>query len=210
MSFEHILGRVDEFFTGKIGEFGPTHRGVDWNSRESQELRFEQVMKIVRDPAADFSLIDYGCGYGALVEYLDRRGLRAQYTGFDVSAAMIEQARKLSIGDGRRAFTTSESELAPADYVVATGIFNKKMDIPDEQWQTYMEEIVDRFDHLALKGFAFDVLTLYSDVERRRPDLHYADPLYWFDRCKRKYAKHVALLHDYPLWEFTILVRKQI
>ena len=208
MSFDHILGQVDEFFSAKIREFGPTHRGVDVN-KPSQDIRFDQVTKIIRDPAEEFSIIDYGCGYGALVEYLDRKGFRARYTGFDVSAAMIEEATKHLTPDGR-AFTTKESDLAPADYVVANGIFNKKQDIPDERWRQYMEEIVDRFDRLSLIGFAFNVLTLYSDVDRRRPDLHYADPNYWFDRCKRKYSKHVALLHDYPLWEFTILVRKQI
>ena len=209
MSLEHVLGRVDEFFTAKVREFGPSHSGVDWNSQQSQELRFDQVLKIVRDPAEEFSIIDYGCGYGALAEYLDRKGFRARYTGFDVSAAMIDQANKLFAKRGPT-FTARESDLAPADYVVANGIFNKKQDVPDERWRQYMEEIVDRLDRLSLKGFAFDVLTLYSDLDRRRPDLYYADPNYWFDRCKRKYSKHVALLHDYPLWEFTILVRKQI
>ena len=43
-----------------------------------------------------------------------------------------------------------------------------------------------------------------------RPDLHYADPLALFDRCKRRYARDVALLHDYGLWEFTLLVRKTV
>ena len=61
---------------------------------------------------------------------------------------------------------------------------------------------------VSLKGFAFNVLTLYSDVEKRRFDLHYADPLALFDHCKRYYSRFVTLLHDYPLYEFTILVRK--
>ena len=165
MTFDRILGQVDEFFSAKIREFGPNHRGVDVN-KPSQDIRFEQVTKIVRDPAGEFSIIDYGCGYGALAEYLHRKGFRARYTGFDVSAAMIDQAAKLFTSD-RRTFTTKESDLAPADYVVANGIFNKKQDIPDERWRQYMEEIVDRFDRLSLKGFAFDVLTLYS--ERRSP-----------------------------------------
>jgi hypothetical protein len=33
------------------------------------------------------------------------------------------------------------------------------------------------------------------------------DPLRLFDHCKRTFSPDVALLHDYPLWEFTILVR---
>ena len=54
----------------------------------------------------------------------------------------------------------------------------------------------------------FNALTLYSDVEKRRGDLFYADPLAVFDRCKRQYSRFVTLLHDYPLYEFTIMVRR--
>jgi len=42
-----------------------------------------------------------------------------------------------------------------------------------------------------------------------KDDLYYADPCYFFDYCKKKFSKNIALLHDYGLYEFTILVRKQ-
>jgi hypothetical protein len=42
-----------------------------------------------------------------------------------------------------------------------------------------------------------------------RPDLYYADPLFLFDYCKTKFSTLVSLIHDYPLYEFTILVRKE-
>ena len=51
------------------------------------------------------------------------------------------------------------------------------------------------------------MLTSYSDPDRMRPDLYYGDPCRLFDHCKRRYSRHVALLHDYGLYEFTILVR---
>ena len=38
--------------------------------------------------------------------------------------------------------------------------------------------------------------------------LYYADPGRLFDLCKRRYSRNIALLHDYGLYEFTILVRK--
>jgi hypothetical protein len=41
-----------------------------------------------------------------------------------------------------------------------------------------------------------------------RDDLYYADPLFLFDYCKRNFAKNVALLHDYRIYDFTIIVRK--
>jgi len=41
-----------------------------------------------------------------------------------------------------------------------------------------------------------------------RPDLYYADPLFLFDFCKQNFSKNVALLHDYRLYDFTLIVRK--
>jgi hypothetical protein len=42
-----------------------------------------------------------------------------------------------------------------------------------------------------------------------RADLYYADPLWLFDYCKRNLSKQVALLHDYGMYDFTILVRRE-
>ena len=35
--------------------------------------------------------------------------------------------------------------------------------------------------------------------------LFYADPCQLFDYCKQNFSKQVALLHDYRLYEFTII-----
>jgi len=53
------------------------------------------------------------------------------------------------------------------------------------------------------RAIAFNVLTSYSDPARRRADLFYADPVRLFEHCKTL-SPFVALLHDYPLYEFTI------
>ena len=46
-------------------------------------------------------------------------------------------------------------------------------------------------------------------TERMLADLYYADPCALFDHCKTKYSRNVALLHDYGLYEFTLIVRKE-
>jgi hypothetical protein len=67
---------------------------------------------------------------------------------------------------------------------------------------------LDVLDRASIRGFAFNSLTAYSDADRMRPHLYYPDPCELFDLCKRRYSRNVALLHDYGLYEFTILVRK--
>ena len=59
-------------------------------------MRFVQLLKLC-DFKLAFSLNDIGCGYGALIAYLDRRhpNCVSDYVGIDVSAMIIRLARRL-------------------------------------------------------------------------------------------------------------------
>lgn len=206
MSFEGIKEKVGRYYSGRVREHGASARGVDWNSEESQVLRFAQLARVLPD-AGPFSVVDFGCGYGALVAFLKMRGSEFEYQGFDISNDMIEQARQEHYAKGLR-FTTSEAGLETADYALASGIFNVKLDTPVEDWTRYVLHTTSVLDRLGRHGFAFNMLTSYSDADRMRSDLYYGDPSYFFDHCKRTYSKQVALLHDYGLYEWTLIVRK--
>ena len=207
MSFNRIWEKVRQYYDQKLETYGATPRGVDWNSPESQELRFEQLLKVC-DRTGTFSTNDYGCGYGALVVYMTDRGYAFQYRGFDISDQMIAKARELHKGLGHCEFFTDVSRLTAADYTVASGIFNVKLQTSHEEWTEYVLHTLGRISELSEKGFAFNVLTSYSDRDRMRPNLYYADPLFLFDYCKKNFSRFVSLLHDYPLYEFTILVKE--
>lgn len=204
---ENILLTVREYYTEKIRIHGMAPRGVDWNSQESQQLRFVQLMKIHNSQLA-FSITDYGCGYGALVDYLVSRHYSYKYQGFDIAEEMIKQAKGRYDNQSQCEFYADSSELQQTDYVVASGIFNVKLQTNEAEWLEYLLTTLMQFNNLSRVGFAFNILTHYADPERMRTDLYYADPLFLFDYCKRKFSRFVTLLHDYPLYEFTILVRK--
>ncbi|MGL4550568.1 MAG: class I SAM-dependent methyltransferase [Gemmataceae bacterium] len=200
------LSDVRAYYTRKLAEHGATPRGVDWNSAESQAVRFDQLLAVCRGDRAA-ALGDYGCGYGALLDHVRAAGYGGRFRGYDIAPAMVEAARSRHPADGGASFGTDESALEGSDYVVASGIFNVRLGAGERAWEAYIEDTVERLAKAAGKGFAFNALTSYSDEDRKRPDLYYADPCRYFDLCKRRYSRHVALLHDYGLWEFTLLVR---
>ena len=208
---ETIRQAIGRYYEDRLSQFGPTPRGVDWNSAESQALRFDKLLELLvasrheDEPAA--SLLDVGCGYGALLDHLKAVGITVDYRGFDVSEAMVAAARARHQAS-RSAFTSRVEAIAPASFAVASGIFNVKLHHSVEQWRGYVLETIGALDELSTRGFAFNMLSTYSDPEKRREDLFYADPCEMFDLCKRRFAAGVALLHDYPLFEFTVLVRK--
>ena len=202
-----LFAGLDRYFERSLAEHGASPLGVDWNSAESQERRFHELLRLCEGESS-VSLIDYGCGYGALLPYMRARGYDVEYTGFDVSERMIDHARAACEGAPGCRFTTNEDELEPADYVVASGLFNLRLEVGDDAWREYAVETIAAFDRLSCSGFAFNMLTVYSDPDRRRSDLYYADPCFFFDLCKQRFSRNVAVLHDYDLYEFTVIVRK--
>jgi SAM-dependent methyltransferase len=205
---EHYQERdIQKYFSEKFSSFGPTPMGLDWNSEDSQVVRFDQISKII-DPSIRYSIIDYGCGYGAFYDYLASKGHQFEFFGYDIVNEMIETGRQIHQGATNFNLTSIRDDLETADYVVESGIFNIKLNTDDHEWTEHVKNTLDQFNQLSRKGFAFNMLTKYSDKEFMRDDLYYADPCFYFDLCKTNYSKNVALLHDYQIYDFTILVRK--
>lgn len=202
------LADVARYYSTKLAEHGDTARGVDWNGEESQVLRFDQLVKVIQRRSG-FSVNDLGCGYGALLDYLTPKFERFSYHGTDISPDMIRAARARHPRAPDALFAVAPEPPSVADYGIASGIFNVRLDCPDADWERHIESTLDLLDRTSREGFAFNCLTKYSDDDRRRGYLYYADPCALFDLCKRKNSRQVALLHDYGLYEFTLLVRKQ-
>jgi SAM-dependent methyltransferase len=208
-SSSDILTDVADYYSARLAQHGATPRGVDWNGGESQILRFEQLTKIIFRPE-NFSLNDLGCGYGALLDYMKNKYRDFFYTGCDISGEMIISAQKKCTSESHIKFVKASAPPEKADYGIASGIFNVRLGHDNAEWWKYLQSMLDVLDQTSRCGFAFNCLTSYSDTKRMRDDLYYANPCVLFDFCKKQYSRHVALLHDYGLYEFTILVRKEI
>ena len=206
MTTDPLLEQTRKSYDASLRTHGATPRGVDWNSAASQELRFDKLSSVLVGNA-EAAVLDYGCGYGALAAYLRARGHRGRYQGFDLSSEMIAAAEVFTAPLEECTFSADRAELEPADFALASGIFNVKRDTPDADWHAYVLRTLDDLRAFSHLGFAFNVLTVHADSDKRRADLYYADPLTMFEHCRRRFSRQVALLHDYPLYEFTISVR---
>jgi hypothetical protein len=207
MSDPQELEKVKGYFTEKLETHGATHKGVDYNSTESQEIRFFQLTKVI-DASHKYSLLDFGSGYGGMYDYLLRLGHRLSYVGYDIAAPMVLKGRELHPDNPDCWFTTDINAVPVLDYAVVSGTFNMKLDAGYDAWTKIVLDALHQMDVHTSKGFSFNMLTKYSDADKMRPDLYYGDPLVFFDYCKCNFSKNVALLHDYKLYDFTILVRK--
>lgn len=203
------LLEVAHYYDSKLSLFGETPQGVDWNGEDSQKLRFQQLCKLIEN-CCNFEVNDLGCGYGALFDYLQQIPGNVTYYGYDVSESMIAAARSRLSRFGNAQFYVANRPQNHADFGFASGIFNVRLQQKDSAWEDYIIETLEFLNETSRKGFAFNCLSLYSDIEKRKDYLYYGDPGKWFDHCKRNFTRNVALLHDYNLYEFTMLVRKNL
>ena len=192
---DHILKQVNSYYTQKIIQNGATPQGVDWNSTVITEKQ-------------NFSVLDYGCGFGSMYDYFKQKYTDFHFTGLDISEEMISAALKLYANDSASKWVTRLNNIDVFDYTIASGIFNVKLENTDDNWLKYILETLQKLNLHSSKGFSFNILTKYSDKEFMKDYLYYADPLFLFDYCKTHFSRNVAILHDYNLYEFTIIVRK--
>jgi SAM-dependent methyltransferase len=204
---KELINRVNEYYTNKVIEFGRKPEGVDWNGVDSQLNRFNQLSKVfVNDLDTPFSILDFGCGFGSYYKFLNELDVTCTYFGYDISKEMLKNAEI--------EFPNSDCwlDLIPSnfqvDFVVASGIFNVKLHTDKEEWERYVFNTLAEINKISKKGFSFNILSSYSDIEFMKEYLYYANPEYFFGYCKSHFSKQISLLHDYGLYEFTIIVRK--
>ena len=206
MSGDPILAAVSAHYEAALAAHGTTAKGVDWKDEDGQRLRHRQFLRLV-EADRDASVLDLGCGYGDLLPFLRAHGHRGRYVGLDVSPAMIDAARKLHGEGPDRVFHVAAVPSEATDYAIASGVLNVIRGADPPTWSRYVEAIIETLATNSRRGFGFNMLSLNSDSERRRADLHYADPPATLAAMVARHGRHVALLQDYGLWEFTMLVR---
>ncbi len=209
MTIDNALNSLRSFFDEKAKTHGAVFQSVDWNSLERQEVVFKQLLNIWINEEESASVLDFGCGYGALLDFMKSENYKlSEYVGYDFSKNMIDNAKQTHSLQQGVIFTSKLDELPQSDYVIAGGILGMKKEANEEEWTKYCLKTLNQMWMLSKKGMVFNSLTIYSDREKMRPDLYYADPCFLFDYCKKNFSRNVSLLHDYNLYEFTILVRR--
>lgn len=198
---------IEELYTSSLAEHGVTAKGVGWPDAQSHMLRFDKLACLLDGVSEPVSVNDLGCGYGAFYTYLRSKDVPISlFRGYDISETMLDEARR-QINAAAVQWINEPVLNQKADYSFASGIFNVRQDKDEESWREYIISTLDNMDKNSERGFAFNLLTSYVDWQE--PHLFYGNPGFFFDYCKRTYSRHVSLLHDYPLWEWTIIVRKQ-
>jgi SAM-dependent methyltransferase len=122
--FEPYDNETVRWYAETVRRYGYDHRGLGFRNRSSQDKRFEALLSLGELDGR--SVLDVGCGFGDFLAFLDRRGIRARYTGLDVCAPMNERCRERFAGRDAQFDVADALVYEPRmsyDFVVASGIF---------------------------------------------------------------------------------------
>jgi SAM-dependent methyltransferase len=203
-----VYAGIDHYYSAKLEKYGATPLGVDWSCVPTQELRFLHLLKICDFSIPAFSLNDVGCGYGALLAFFARRhhDTDIDYLGLDLSHAMVRRARRLWRKAGFARFTVASASPRLADYSVASGIFNVKLDQPVDRWECFIAETLSQMRATSRIGFAVNFMSPLPPRATGTPNLYRTPPEPWVRHCSA-HAASVEVVTGYGMREFTLLVR---
>jgi len=190
------VNQLRDYYLPLLAKHGATAKGVGWGSELTQLVRLHKITDAL--PTRD-SVLDVGCGYGALGEQLVKRGQllgwTQAYSGIDILPEMVDKAQERGLyaetGDIREGKWR-------ADWVVASGLFT--FSNPAE-----VREIVTAMWASCRKGVIFNCLSTWAHkVEGEFA----ADPADMLDFC-RTLTHKVVLRHDYLPHDFTVVMLKE-
>src|SRR3989339_454672 len=210
-------GQID-YFEGLLAEHGPNYKALDWNSPESQRLRYRifSELFLYGRKSSGISLLDLGCGLGDLYAFLKSENLlqknRIQYTGWDIAPKLVETAvKRFPEADFAIKDILEEKALPRFDYIMASGVLTIRT-TSEEEHLDFVREMIYRMYELARCGVALNFLSQGS-LPVSDPGGLNSSHYYHFDpeqllRLIRYACNKYILRHDYHEGDFTVFLLK--
>ena len=205
-SLDAVHRATARYYGDKVRRHGATPEGADWRCESTQQMRFAQLLKLCERER--FTLDDLGCGWGALLHFLAARRMlrRVDYLGIDLSESMIAAARAARPRDAKR-FVAGARSPRVADYAVASGLFNVRLDTPLAEWEAFVRDTLRTLREGSRIGFAFNLMEPLPPGIASPPQLYRCAAEAWADFAERELDCEVEVLRGYGLREATLLAR---
>jgi len=181
---------------------GHSPHALFWSSRQVQETRFRVLAEI--GIGNGDSLLDVGCGFADLYEWLVGQGKEVAYTGLDLSPDLLGEAHRrhpslpLLCGE-----VFSLSSRPAFDWVVLSGALNWPM----RDGFDYVRRVVRHMYALCRRGVAFNLLDARHVSGFGRFGLQCFDPDEIADYC-RSFSGDCRLVDGYLDNDFTVYLKK--
>jgi SAM-dependent methyltransferase len=206
---EEISKILHDHYRNTFVEHGSTSKGVDWGDKEwAALLRQNKMLEVIREPIATKStVLDVGCGYGALADVIMKKRLNISYTGVDIVEEMVAEGKKRHPSYQFICGDIMDAEIGKYDYVFCNGILTQKLNASTLLMNQFTQRLIKKMFDTCNYGVAFNVMTTF--VNFQKDNLYYRNPAELMAWCMSELTPHVKIDCAYDLWyEYTVYLYK--
>ena len=204
-----LLKPIVETYAKRLRSHGPNAQGVLWRNQEWQLKRYSILLKAINidDPLETIKIADFGCGYGALWDYLSTLHFfdNVSYIGYDICPEMITYCRNRIITP-KASFIHSCNVTEDADYIFASGTYNLKATAENSDWWAYVTTSIEQVWSKTKKTLGFNMLRI--DCGTHFDSLYYANPETIYNFCYDRLSHKLEYLPNHPLPDMTFFVHR--
>lgn len=188
---------IAAYFDRLVNEHGHDLRALDYGRVESQQARFRTLAGV--GDLTGLHVLDVGCGFAHLADFLEARFAGVRYTGIDLTPSVLAVARERRPDlDLRHADLMQLSADEDYDVVFANGIFY----LLGAEAPERMRAMIARLYGLARRSVAFCSLSTWAPIQ---PEGEYhADPVEVLAYCRTLTPwvtlRHAHLPHDFTMY----------
>ena len=206
------------YYEGLLAQHGENFLALDWNSPESQKLRYQILKEILiyGKKSANISVLDVGCGFGDLYGFFKVGKLlsrnKIKYTGYDISPKILEVAKKKYPEARFELKDLLEDRNTPKfDYIFCSGVFNIRTTDSGSHLE-YVKSMLLRMYDLVNYGVAVNMLSEGALPISQPEDMNsgryfYFRPEEILSFCRFISSRYI-LRHDYHPGDFTVYLLK--
>ena len=204
---------IEKYYNFHLNKYKSGPKAVNWSTYKSQVLRFNKILE-----AGNFNkkkIHDVGCGLGDFYNFLNKKKIKCNYIGSDISEQMIGKALKNTNLKKNKLYhlnllqVRNEKYLKSlnADIVVANGLFTVKSNLSNKYWWGYIKKMLEKLFLITNECLVFNMMKNNVDFKDRHLYYQNTDELIKF--LEKKLSKKIIIKSDYPLYEYMCYVYKR-
>ena len=136
-----LESKLNRAYRDRLVSAGASPKGVFWRNQSTQIARFDALLDLVTTvaPVANPIIADIGCGYGAMLEFIQKtpRYQHFRYVGVDINPAMTSSCKKL-FPTQKQVFYVGRHPPSQVDFCVFSGTFNLCHTTDASLWNDYI------------------------------------------------------------------------
>lgn len=200
------VGEVADLYEAAYQEHGRSLSAI-FIPKGRQKERFDALTRPITGEG--FTILDYGCGFGHLKDYLDQKFTQYHYTGVDITASFIQDNIARFSGQKNSLFqqiASYKDVQGQYDYILSAGVFNLRYSNNPTLNKQFVYDSITHLFHCANTALLIDFMP--ADVDYMQESAYHQDVMEIYDFFRKNLTRRLILDQSYMPYEYCLIAFK--